>query len=251
MSESLEKSGGSSGEDAPNFGKIFAAIGPKEIYSEEDQENLKKLEAEPVDFFSTFEEREARNQKHGGVRNYVISSISEKNKASRGYHDCIGVAAVGVDVKTGKNVSFLTHQPPRNIGNPVESDFDKDFAETLRTFYSQVKKDSIDVVFFGGQYHEMAKMPHVDLPLGNDYGYKTSIKLLADAVQKALHTEPNVITGPNHDLFDSTEVVFDTKHRRLYMYQPEQPRSISGKGFPASGIEEATKDWKPLLPNDE
>ena len=47
-----------------------------------------------------------------GARSYVISEISEKKKFTENMTACTSLVMSGIDKKTGKNISFITHQPP-------------------------------------------------------------------------------------------------------------------------------------------
>ncbi len=55
------------------------------------------------------------NLLHGGEDTYAFSVIDERDKFSESLCDCTGLVVAGMDKPTGKNISFLSHQDPKQF----------------------------------------------------------------------------------------------------------------------------------------
>lgn len=231
-----------------NTGKILACVGPRELYPENDRKKLSNtlLTAERVNYNGTLSEWSDNNQRNGGrAESYVISSISSQDKYSSGYHNCTGIAAIGVDVKTGENISILSHQDPCFIHATSErwERFLSDVRKVFTELKSRSKDDSVDIVLFAGDYspgnlvRSIVKKRAKDGKSRND-DYKDAIKGIAHVSQEVLGIDPRVIVGPKAiGSGIEVDVVLDTQHRRLYLYRPLQDSSNKDHDFNASNVE--------------
>jgi len=224
-----------------------------------------KLDEESVKFFKDFEKNAdfvnfeytsddaSRNKMfNSGKLSYVISECNNKDKFSHKYLNCTGVVVVGTDKKTGKNISFLSHQNPEAFlkNEIVKENFIKDFNESLDYFINNCVSGSIDAVILGGNEEEISD-PEFDenfrrgiddeeIFMRDRYdSYQDSIKRLHLLISKKLNFTPTVISGPN-DNFKTTDhslsVYFDNENRRLYQIRPEQS-SENNESFEATQVE--------------
>jgi hypothetical protein len=84
------------------------------------------------------EKLEKEGFKHAGLNSYLISPISDRDWFSDHYFDCTGVVAIGRDIETNKEISFLTHQDP---GYFIDGGGRKgrDIFRGLKSFFGGVK----------------------------------------------------------------------------------------------------------------
>jgi len=201
-----------------------------------------------VDLYANDEEVFSNRLKKEGSEDYVISSVDESDKFSHSFADCTGVIAVGLETKSGNNISFLSHQSPTYFLHDKKVQFIKDLQEKLEEIKAKCKKGTIDVVMIGGRY---AKVRDYGQP-EDDRGlyikeYVDSIKLVSDEIRTVLGFYPVIIGGPKlspaHD-----SVMFNTKERRLHL-QRGGGRQESGflTSFSSKNLDEVSKSWKPGL----
>lgn len=166
-----------------------------------------------VNFFGNPKEWDALQQKHAGEGGYVISNLDTSNKFSDDYADCLGLLAIGQE--GGKNISLLTHQVSRaaNTGGKdpervqaIGDKYIKDLTASLHELALRAQRGSVDVVLFGGSSTF-------------ESDYRESVKKMGALCVSILGVDPTVIVGPK-DLGGMTQVVCDTKRRRLYLTQP-------------------------------
>lgn len=168
-----------------------------------------------VNIFSGQETLDRQKMKNAGEGTYVISPIDGTNKSSRGYYDCTGVIAAGIDKTTGGNISFVTHQDPERFLKDKSSVFFDDLERTLQELKDRSQEQTVDVVIIGGQ-----TMNKVDKEM-----YETAITLLKQSVNDTLGFKPEIVAGPKSkpDETLSDIVFFDTHSRRLYFFRDKQP----------------------------
>ena len=173
------------------------------------------------------------------VRNdteYDFSKIDGENKYSEKYHECTGLVVVGVDQKTNKNISFVTHQTPKYVLDLEKNgeSFADGLTRQLQEFKKRCKPGTIDALIVGGN-----RQPNY----GNNkqgegfFEYKKSIQKISDTIFPILGFKPRVATGPKLNS-GKTSIFLDTKNRRLYLLMTEQKHTEVYNDFSPSDIDE-------------
>ncbi len=178
-----------------------------------------------------------------GLPTYVISRPNENDKFSRTYRNCSGVVAIGVDKKTGKNISILSHGDPELVlGDPKQQEsFQEDLKNVFKTLCDRVEQGTIDVVIFGGdhafpeQYGLANHASGREKKTRND-DYVDMIELVANIARSDLKIEPVVALGPKKSNDNAIDAFLDTQHRRLYLTRKKNPDA--DQDFPASRVRE-------------
>ena len=165
----------------------------------------------------------------------VISDIDEKNKFSTGFYNCTGVAGVGVDAVTGKELSFLTHQDP---GYFLKGDFNKanfisGVADKLEELRQKSIPGSVDIVLFGGR--------SVEDGVEESAEYHDSIELVAQEIEKTFGFQP-VVFQPKSIIYGVTNVYLDTAKRHMYLLQIEDEER-DGTAFNAQDLSKREEEW--------
>ncbi len=166
---------------------------------------------------------------------YCISSVNSLNKFSKGFVNCTGLVAVGLDKKTGENISFVSHEDP---GFFLFNEKNKNkFINDLRQRFEELQKRSagrtIDAIIVGGNY--------LNYPEHSKKEYIESIRLLSEEVTKSLGFEPLVIVGPK-TTGGGDDVFYDNEHRRLYIMRREVGKSTT-ESFHPSELDSQMKKW--------
>ncbi|MES2930451.1 MAG: hypothetical protein V4665_01570 [Patescibacteria group bacterium] len=137
---------------------------------------------------------------------YAISEGNEKNKYSEEYYNCIGMAIIGIDKKTNKNISILTHKFPAVF---LQSDsLEKNFITQLKDLVSRCKLGTLDAVIFGGDKSDGNSLKE----------YLEAINTINKISKPILGFEPTISAAPKYD--GETSVYLDTENRRLYVNIP-------------------------------
>jgi hypothetical protein len=202
---------------------IMTCVGTLEDFGGELKGKLKALRtgasfaAENVDFWESKEKLEKRGQKNAGNNTYVISTISNRDKFSRNFYNCTGLVVVGVDKKTGKEISFISHQEPGVILNMggVGYLFKADLSDSLIEMRDRCVSGSVDISIVGGQFIDTNEYRGYR---GKDI-YEGIIELLTEEVLEVFKFSPHVAVGPKI-IAGRDDVYFDTKERRLYVIRP-------------------------------
>lgn len=201
---------------------IMAGLIDLENLDEESVQRINEIRdsGENVDWFENSSALKERGMKNPAAFTYVISGIDGKNKFSESYGPCTGVALVGIDKKTGENISFLSHQDPEQFLAKYKNKFSHDLSKSIEKMIHECEPGTVDAVVFGGS---------ADDP----YEYIDSIKLLGEICKEELGFEPVVLTGPNDYYWKGgrTHVYFDTENRRLHIVRPPQGQKISNQSF--------------------
>lgn len=170
-------------------------------------------------------------------RIHMISEVDEKDKFSHNYCNCIGAIIVGRSKKTGKEISFMTHQDSayadfQETWHKKETEiFDEKFKRKIEELVANCEEGSIDAVLFGGADY--------------DTNYQKVIKKMSQKIRKKLGFEPIVLTGPggeysredgNKTIPPSTSVYFDTQTRKVYLVRQKISDSNRDKPFYASKV---------------
>lgn len=168
------------------------------------------------------DELEANGFKQAGGNSYLISPISERDWFSDHYMSCTAVVAMGRDPKTGKELSFLTHQDPNFFvdGGDEEADqFAQALSESLKELKKLSEKDTVEVVLLGGNFDNKGK----DV---KDYyihhQYEESIARLRQIVQETLGFDPVILAGPNTNVGSETVITVETQKRKVWVEQSKK-----------------------------
>ncbi len=225
---------------------IFACVEARDQFEKshgaELEEFMKSIDdlsnSRNVDYYGKPDELQEQNFKNAGVDSYVISPIDGADKFSTSFRNCTGLVVVGVDKKTGENISFLSHEDPKYFLPQKENSnqFIHDLEQQLLELKERSAEGTIDAVIVGGNYHNsLGSFNYVE-------DYENSIKLLSEEVSKALGFEPMVVTGPKtaHGI---DNVFFDNKEKRLSIVRPEVGDATTENYMP-SGIDEQSKKWE-------
>lgn len=183
------------------------------------------------------------NGQIGSPRGYVLSQPSERDKFSREYLNCSGVAIVSVDKTTGKNISVLTHQDPSRIlsGFQGTRQFQEDLRLVCSSLFLRAEPGSVDAVIFGGDHGFPEKQGIINDAMGRQNktrhdDYSDAVTLAADVVRAELGIEPVVVLGPRTVGPGAVSAFLDTQKRRLYLMRKGNPDT--DKDFPASQVRE-------------
>jgi hypothetical protein len=228
-----------------------------------------KNNAEFIDFKIKPEQAIKNKLYNKGMKTYVISQINKENKYSKEYFDCTAVYATGIDIDTGENISFLSHQNPEQFlkNNNISVSLKEDLNKSLNELIRRSKPGSIDAVVLGGNKDnqnsnsisdaDMNKMnpqqimDYMDQQNTNPFDkYRKSINYLSKIIFEKLNFYPTVISGPNsnikvndftHD--NALDLYCDTKDRRVYQIRPEN-ESINNESFSGEEINKKINDYK-------
>ena len=222
---------------------IIAGVGTREDFQDKEQtmaEMFSKNDdtVDNVNYYGNHKRLTRRNFKNPSDWSYVISPISDKDKMSCGYLNCTGVAVSGADKKTGKNISFLSHQDPKYFLEEENMDmFLKDMKEQTIEMKERCVSGTIDAVIFGGNYFTGGNA----FDEGYRKRYENSIKTLSSGLGSILGFAPPVIVGPKMEEYGE-DVYFDNANRRLYMVRPKVGNSTTESYLPKD-INEQEKKW--------
>lgn len=204
-----------------------------------------------VNYEDDLHENTSKGITNAGQETYAISPISDLNKFSLKYKNCMGVIAAGQDKITGKNISFLTHQGPVKVlpEGKLRSQFLSDFKNRLKEIRDRSVPGTIDAVIFGGNYFDSDRIekdtdrffggPKVEF----EKNYKDLMRLLSSHVCEVLGFQPIAIVGPKTTDRDADNAIYDNDHRRLYLRRPEVGEK-SSESFSPEELEDREKDWR-------
>lgn len=227
-----------------NFGPIRACIGTDRQFlltygrRDIDKAVLSGANSDNIDYFFNTDDREyfkLRKFKYSGSRAYVISPVDDWNKYSLKYINCTGIVVAGREEETGKNISFLSHQSPRSIGE-LKIYFRKDLEEAITEIKERSRPGTIDAVIFGGNYF-LNDVEH-------RREYIEAVKLLNVRVRKILGLEPLVITGPKTVLGGKTDDIFYKNDERILFIRRENISNASTESYYPRSINVQRKKWK-------
>jgi hypothetical protein len=200
--------------------------------------------AEEINFYEPAYSLERGKHLNAGSYSYVISAIDSQSKFSNKYKNCTGLLVAGVDKRTGKNVSFLTHQEPVNVILLKKEKFLDHLRLQLERVKAQCKPGTLDSILIGGndlnQNHTFLD-DNLD-PVTMSYAkiYTDSNKLISDEVKKILGFEPDIVNGPK-TVTGGDEFYYDNENRRGYLARPK----ITQIDNPKDANEPLRADMKP------
>jgi len=214
---------------------IMACVGTAEEYGSEisDFTELKRR-AVDVDYYADSEKLASQNHWNAGERTYIISGIDNKPKFTEKLYDCTSVVAVGRDIESNQEISFLTHQDPYSFLRVTRLDFIGDLKKRLVEMKSVCQPSTVDIVIIGGR-------------ISDTDDYQKSINLLNTLVTDAFGFSPVVITGPKDN--GSEDIYFDTEHRKLFVIRPVS--LLSNNSYVAENSETNVKRWKREIISEE
>ncbi len=180
-----------------------------------------------------------KNFLNAGELTYVISLVDSNDKFTKGLNNCTSVVVVGIDQKTGKNISFITHQNPNEFLLEKRKKFIKDFEKIMKEISSMCVPKSVDAIILGGNYLDITRDGGRK---GRTFAenYVESINLLSSEIEKKLKFKPEIINGPKVD-FGGDNVYFDNKNRRVYFIRPEDVNANT-QSFTADEFEKQKKE---------
>jgi hypothetical protein len=203
-----------------------------------------------IDYFADPEELWDRNIRNAGSNSYMISGVDDLNKFSSEFKNCTGLVVVGRDRRTGKNISFMSHQNPmyfldfkegEDLGHGA-TDFLKDLSIRLENLKHHAMEGTVDAVIVGGNYFNDG-LKNADLYRDN---YKRSIKFVSKLVSETFGFEPVVVAGPKTNRATGgaiDNVFFDDENRRLYLLRSNADKDVSPESFLAKDVEDQEKKW--------
>ncbi len=137
---------------------IMACVGTAEEYGSEisDFTELKRR-AVDVDYYADSEKLASQNHWNAGERTYIISGIDNKPKFTEKLYDCTSVVAVGRDIESNQEISFLTHQDPYSFLLVTRLDFIGDLKKRLVEMKSVCQPSTVDIVIIGGRISDTSE----------------------------------------------------------------------------------------------
>ncbi len=248
-------------ESVPAKELIMASVGTPEMTPfADDGTHPLMADAVHVDYYATRLIAQEREFKNAGPRSYVISAIDAKDKWSDKYYNCTGIAAVGRDAATGENISFFTHQDSLAFLDRKRNEFTDHLSASLQQLKERSVPGSMDIVVFGGSIGVLPASKRIpDGPQTYSSDYVDSIELIGALVRDATGLDAHVVIGPNAVLGGKQKILFDTKHRRLYLERDDQRENQNAEGLPAldrggffaSQIREKVTEWVASADNKE
>jgi len=191
-----------------------------------------------------FHESENRGLKTGGDETYAMSLISERDKLTRYVHDCTSVLSFGTSKKTGKTITFLTHQDPYLVlpEAKINKEFENDLIETLREMRDHAIEGSIRVYLLGGIYRsDDSGISRKDILETRDI-YRRSILYLSTIIERVFGFEPVVRLGPK-DNARSDVILVRTEQRCLHVVRP-QTGDVRSESYLPSKITFQESKWQ-------
>lgn len=177
-----------------------------------------------VDYYASTNYYRKHAMSHGGGWSYVISDCDQSDKFSEQYYNCTGIIMVGEHKTTKQQHSIMTHQYPKHLVQKTKENFEQDLTEGMNTICETSKRNSIDVIIFGGNedFDDLAE-------------YKTSVSHITEIMKTKFDFEPTIIAGPNLER-GGTHAYFNTQKRLLYIVRPYQEQNVANKNFLPSQI---------------
>ncbi len=168
-----------------------------------------------------------------------ISEVSETNKFSDGFYNCVGLVATGKLKNSDQNVSFMLHVQPDYFSRP-RSSLEVELKARLQKIKQQCEGGTLDAVLFAGTTTEVDGDGSAYASL--EY-YIDAIKQLGLAVQDAYNFEP-VVINPKGFYRTGTVAFFDTNERRLYIGQPSIESEENQSQFLPSQVRDFTPKYE-------
>lgn len=203
-----------------------------------DREYEYKNSFEDVDYSADTDYYKMNKMLNGGWETYVISDVNAKNKFTKGLYDCTGLIVVAEDKDTNQNISILSHQDPKEfLSSRLINSFKEHLSNSLKKILARSKKGSIDAIIYGGNKY------------GGGYdNFEKSIKIISEIIYDELGFKPTVTTAPKED-GGSSDVYFDNKNRRAYLFMPEQKKDITLEDFHPDNVKEQVNKQRNAMPN--
>jgi hypothetical protein len=220
---------------------VDSAVGDEELDSilerlEEDEEVISWVDLNGGDL----DELQANGFKHAGLDSYLISPISERDWMSDHYFNCTAVVAIGRDIDTDQEISFLSHQDPNYFvdGNRDKTEkFSQELRDSLKALKARSQADTVEVLLLGGNFSTTATDENYQ-----PRHYRKSIKILGKIVQESLGFDPKVLAGPNNRIGSETVVVVETQKRKVWIDRSKQPPAFD-ESYQANMLDEVEKKW--------
>jgi len=229
--------------------QIITCFGNEEQFGNQlhDIENfLINSGAKEVDFYDDAESHDENKFAHDGSFTYVISEIDTEDKGTDDLLDCTSVVAVGVDKMTGENISFLSHQDPKEILKKHRQKFLNDLRGRLQELKDRSEDHTIDIRIIGGNFLPPGKYRYHSQSVtikseSNVNNYLDSIQLLSETIRDSLGFNPEIIEPKFHAVPDT--VYFDNKNRRVYLLRPGD-EMITNQTVSPDWVKHLGENWK-------
>jgi hypothetical protein len=190
-----------------------------------------------IDFNAPSYDLRRKNFLNSGWGTYVLSVVDNRDKFSEGLYDCTSLVVAGIDKETKENISFLSHQNPKEFLKSEKEDFVRHLKQQLAELKNKCIPGTIDAVVVGGNYLTQGSMK------GNPYkqNYLDSIQLLTSEVKQVIGFEPMVVNGPKISS-GQDRIHYDNKNRRLYFIRPKV--NSDTKDFIFSDVDKEKHKWE-------
>lgn len=230
---------------------ILACVGAPADYRDDPKIRNVSLDAaipervHSINIYGILNELKEQGFKSNGHESYVISPVDDFDKYSKDFYNCTGLIVAGKEEKTGRTISFLSHQNPDHfLTEENKENFARDLREQIEEIKKRCENGTIDAVLFGGIYAKVRELADSD-PKSNLYidEYLDSIKILAKEIKEGLGFEPTVLVGPKTSP-GQDRIFYDNGKRRVYLIRDEIGEALD-QNFLPSDIEERRKNWKP------
>ncbi len=244
---------------AEGFSPIFTTVQSNENVSEEDRTELnKRINKESTTFVQYAHHSPEWLQKRDVIQHsdnveefWLMSTVDSKDKFSKDYRSCLGLAVIGVDHE-GNRISFLTHTNPLVFAD--QKSFDE-YTASLRGNLIEMKNrcqiGSIDAVSFGGRITWDEDLPgEIDPEQTYADDYQIATEITANLVNDVLDFKPIIAEGPRlkrgYDFQQLQQLAFlDTENNHLHIIvRGAAPNS--GRSFSVDGLTEELQALKPL-----
>jgi hypothetical protein len=209
---------------------IIASVGTEDQYTHELDEF--KFRGKDVDYYTI---KEFRDEKYLGSNHhgYVISDVDRDIKYTERLYNCTSLIAVGRDLETDNEISFLTHQDPASV---IGEEFKVDLKKRLQKLKNRSQDGTVDIIIVGGQ----------NIPdRMQEMSYQDSVNTLDKVTRYIFGFAPVVICGPKYpggqSAYDS--VYFDTENRRLYVIRPKDV-TVRNDSFVAHELNDVNEKWR-------
>lgn len=208
-----------------------------------------------VNFLGGEEYLKERNFLNAGKATYVISPTDDLDKFSPHLFDCTSLVVTGREKQTGSNISFITHQNPRQFLNNKKTEFLEDLEKKIKEIKERCDEGTIDSVIVGGNYNHLSKSELSKVRRGKSeevkktildkieeyhQNYIGSVSLISDEVKKVLGFDPVIVNGPKNSRGPDS-IYYDTEKRRLYFERPKI--NVDAKDFTIGTLHDEKKKW--------
>jgi len=225
---------------------IEVSPNPDKSLKEFVEQRRKNKETNHISYYADSLDLNKQNFLNGGNKTYVISTVDSSDKFSSTFRNCTGLLVSGIDKKTGKKISFLSHQEPTTVLTYKKEMFKKHLKDRLDEVKDRCNPGTIDALIIGGNYDSSNSSSFFTK------GYFGTLQLLSNEVKNSLGFDPVVVNGAKRvdgedvGVYEDS-VYLDTENSRAYLFRPKvdyNSRDFSTENIP---INFKPKEKKPFL----